>query len=106
MSNLWRSGTEEKADDEVLGVLCGARDIAREMQGNDYFGHAIRLTLNHRCGARNECKVMCEQAVRICTCCVRGVAAHTQSNAVAEACMLCVVIRSNRPRRSSLLTKS
>ena len=30
VSNLWRPGTEEKVEDEVLGVLCGARDIARE----------------------------------------------------------------------------
>ena len=28
--NLWRPGTEEKVEDEVLGVLCGARDIGRE----------------------------------------------------------------------------
>ena len=27
VSNLWRPGTEEKVEDEVLGVLCGARDI-------------------------------------------------------------------------------
>ena len=30
VSNLWRPGTEEKVEDEVLGVLCGARDIAQE----------------------------------------------------------------------------
>ena len=30
VSNLCRPGTEEKVEDEVLGVLCGARDIARE----------------------------------------------------------------------------
>ena len=30
MSNLRRPGTEEKVEDEVLGVLCGSRDIARE----------------------------------------------------------------------------
>ena len=30
LSNLRRSGTEEKVEDEVLGVLCGGRDIARE----------------------------------------------------------------------------
>ena len=30
VSNLWRPGTKEKVEDEVLGVLCGARDVARE----------------------------------------------------------------------------
>ena len=30
VSNLWRPGKEEKVKDEVLGVLRGARDIARE----------------------------------------------------------------------------
>ena len=30
VSNLCRPGTEEKAEDEVLGVPCIARDIARE----------------------------------------------------------------------------
>ena len=30
VSNLWRTGTEGKIEDEVLGVLSGARDIARE----------------------------------------------------------------------------
>ena len=31
VSNLWRPA-EEKVEDEVLGVLCGARDIARERE--------------------------------------------------------------------------
>ena len=30
VSTLWRPGTKEKVEDEVLGVLCGAGDIARE----------------------------------------------------------------------------
>ena len=30
VSNFGRLGTEEKVEDEVLGVLCGARDIARD----------------------------------------------------------------------------
>ena len=75
VSNLWRPGTEEKIEDEVLGVLCEARDIARE-RWTETIILATQLTLSHRCGTRNECNVMCGQSVRICTCCVR-VTVHT-----------------------------
>ena len=38
VSNLWRPATEEKVEDEVLGVLCGTRDRAREMNETTILG--------------------------------------------------------------------
>ena len=60
-------------------VFCAEQETSRERdEMKRLFGHTIRLTLSHRCGAKNECNVLCGQSVRICTCCVRRVTVHTE----------------------------